>query len=245
MRFKAKILIVCILSFLSSAAPAQKRVEASLSATLVSKFMWRGVEDGNAAIQPELNVAWRGFYINLWGSHGLMNNTGENWAVNELDVNIGWEYKGLTIGLGDEFITWGTSPPKYFYFKQGGNHVLEATIGYDWGFFAAQWYTNISGTPECYEDEKGRLRHAYASYLELSAPFRLGGLDWEALVGIVPYNSHDWYEGANSFCVNQLSLKVSKDLSVSKSFQLPIFGQLVVNPVLNQVNFVLGLSFGI
>jgi len=220
-------------------------VQASIGADLVSHFMWRGEQDGNAAIQPEFEVRWRGLYFGLWGSYGLVENNGEDWTINELDVNLGWRYKGFSIELSDEFVTWGDFKPKYFYFKRGSNHVLEANVGYDFGFLELKWYTNISGTLECYEDEHGNLKHAYASYFEAKAPFRLAGFDWEGTLGIVPYNPHGWYDGCHGFCINQLAMKVTKEIPITKSFHLPIYVNLIANPATERFYFTFGLHVGI
>ena len=41
---------------------------------------------------------------------------------------------------------------------------------------------------------------AYSSYFEVSAPFTLGGCDWTATVGAVPFAS-SFYADANGFAV--------------------------------------------
>lgn len=224
---------------------AQEKVEATLSADLVSNYIWRGQDFANLSVQPALGVGWRGLSLSAWGSYGLMSNSGTNVTTKELDLTLGYTIGGLNIGLTDYFCITDGSNPRYFLFKEGGSHVLEANIGYDFGPVALQWYTNVSGTPARYVDADGKLKAGYASYVEISAPFRLGGLDWQASVGVVPFDSKGFYADADGFAVTSVTLKAEKELEITPTFKLPIFGQLVANPSTQRLYFVLGCSLGI
>ena len=101
------------------------------------------------------------------------------------------------------------------YFKYGAHstaHVFEAQVGYDFGPLAVNWYTNFAGADGVKENGK-----AYSSYLALSAPFKLGGLDWTVDLGMVPWET-TFYNGYTSgFCVSDVSLGAPR---ISKS-QIP------------------------
>ena len=105
------------------------------------------------------------------------------------------------------------------------NHVFEANIGYDFGPVALQWFTNFSGN-----DYKADGKRAYSSYVEVSVPFKLGGLDWNAAVGAVPFEDSGVYGACDKFAVTNVSLKATKDLKITDSFSLPVFAQVVGNP---------------
>ena len=47
---------------------AQDKVEAYVSADLVSNYIWRGQDLGAAAVQPTLGVAWKGFKLEAGGN---------------------------------------------------------------------------------------------------------------------------------------------------------------------------------
>jgi hypothetical protein len=79
-----------------------------------------------------------------------------------------------------------------------------------------------------------------SSYFELSAPFRLVTCDWDATMGLVPWRS-DYYE-VGSFSVTNLSLRATKDIQITKSFALPLFGQLIANPASQHFYFVFGFT---
>ena len=75
---------------------------------------------------------------------------------------------------------------------------------------------------------------------ELSAPFRLATCNWEAEVGFVPWKSST-YE-VNSFSVTNLSLRATKAIHITKSFDLPLFGQVIANPASQHFYFVFGFT---
>ena len=112
------------------------------------------------------------------------------------------------------------------YDAHGTNHVFEANIGYDFGFASLQWYTNFAGNDGTNKDGK----RAYSSYVELDVPFKLATVDWNATAGAVPFAT-DFY-GTTGFAVTNLSLKATKDIKVTDSFSIPVFGQVVANPFL-------------
>lgn len=58
-----------------------------------------------------------------------------------------------------------------------------------------------------------------SSYLELSAPFTLGGVDWSAAVGVVPFAT-DFY-GTEKFALVNLSLTASKEIAVTDTLLHP------------------------
>ena len=103
--------------------------------------------------------------------------------------------------------------------------MFEANIGYDFGPLSLQWFTNFSGN-----DYKADGDRAFSSYVELNAPFKLGGLDWNATVGAVPFEDSGVYGGCSNFAVTNVSLKAAKELKITDSFSLPVFAQVIGNP---------------
>ena len=59
-------------------------------------------------------------------------------------------------------------------------------------------------------------------------------------MGLVPWRS-DYYE-VGSFSVTNLSLRATKDIQITKSFALPLFGQLIANPASQHFYFVFGFT---
>lgn len=203
-----------------SAANAQDKVEATIQADVVSQYLWRGQELGQVSLQPSLGLSYKGLSLTAWGSVGLS----EPGDTKELDLTLAYSVGGFNIGVTDY---WFNSPnERYFcYGAHSTSHVFEANVGYDFGPVGVQWYTNFAGNDGV---GNGGSR-AYSSYVEVSAPFRLAGCDWSAAVGAVPYAT-DFYSSADGFAVTNVSLKASKDISVTEQFAIPLFAGLAVNP---------------
>ena len=55
------------LAFLCMPMAAQDKVEATVQADLVSKYLWRGQELGHISIQPKASVSWKGLSLTALG----------------------------------------------------------------------------------------------------------------------------------------------------------------------------------
>ena len=217
-----------------SMASAQDKIEASLGADVVSNFIWRGMKFGEAAVQPSLSVGYKGFAFEAWGSYGLTSMD----DAKELDLTLSYTTGGLTLGITDVFYVTGDDAPNYFMYEtHKTNHTFEANVGYDFDIFSINAYTIFAGD-DFNEDGKSN----YSTYVEVAAPFKLGGLDWTATVGMVPMESAEFYE-TTGFAVTNLALQAEKELKVSETFSLPLFGALTVNPRNENVYFTLGVTF--
>ena len=225
-----------------AAVAAQDKVEASVGADLVSGYVWRGQELGGVSIQPSASVAWKGLSLTAWGSAGW-----ESEYAKELDLTLGYGVKGFSVSVTDysfskgvNFKTGADIDGRYFHFGSGSTlHVFEAQVGYDFGFLAVNWWTNIGGNDGLKSDGK----RAYSSYVSLSAPFSWAGLDWNATVGATPWETSFYNGGANGFEVSEVSLQAEKAIKVTDSFSLPLFARVVWNPALERGFFVAGMSF--
>ena len=226
---------------LSSTALAQDKVDLTLKADFVNEYIWRGLKLGDVAVQPTFGVGYKGLSLTAWGSYGLSNKD----DVKEFDLTIGYTTGGLNIGITDYWFSEGLDPDgRYFkYGAHGTNHLFEANIGYDFsslrGFaipVVLQWYTNFAGNDGTNKSGK----RAYSSYFEASVPFRLATVDWTATVGAVPYATTTY--GTSGFAVTNLSLRATKDIRVTDSFSIPVFGQLTGNPCSQKAYLVLGFT---
>lgn len=229
-----KIVLFAMGLVASAAALAQEKVETTVSADFVSQYIWRGQDAGNAAVQPTLGVGYRGLSLSAWGSYGLTDAA----DTKEFDLTLGYTVGGFNIGVTDYWFNAGLDPDsRYFkYDAHGTNHVFEANVGYDFGVASLQWYTNFSGNDGMNKDGK----RAYSSYAEASVPFRLGGADWTATAGAVPFAT-DFY-GTTGFAVTNVSLQATTDIRVTDSFSIPVFAQVAANPCAQKAYLVLGFT---
>jgi len=215
----------------SMKANAQERVAANVGADLVSSYVWRGQDLGNAAIQPNLSLNYRGLSLSAWGSVGLVSED-----VKELDLTLGYAIGDFSVSLTDY---WFNTNPKYFdYAAHSTAHVFEAQIGYDFGILDINWYTNFAGADGANEEGD----RAYSSYIQLTVPFTLDGLEWEAELGATPWAT-SFYAEADGFTVCDVALKAYKDFKMSDAVSIPVFAKIAWNPATEGAHFVFGLSF--
>jgi len=213
-------------------AEAQENVEASLGVDLVNQYIWRGQDLGNVSVQPTLGITYQGLSLSAWGSVGLTDAS----DTKELDLTLAYALGGFHIGITDYWFSDGS----YFKYKADETtHVWEANVGYDFGFASIQWFTNFAGADGVNADGK----RAYSSYIELAAPFRLGGLDWTATLGAVPFAT-SFYD-APGFAVTNISLRATKDFVIKDKFHLPVYAGLTANPRSEKMYLLFGTSFSL
>ena len=229
-----KIVLMAMMIATGMSATAQDEVETTISADVVSQYIWRGQDLGSTAVQPTFGIAYKGLSLSAWGSYGLTNPA----DTKEFDITASYTIGGLNIGVTDYWFNTGLDAAnRYFkYDAHGTNHVFEANIGYDFGIASVQWFTNFSGNDGINKDGK----RAYSSYAEVAVPFRLATVDWTATAGAVPFAT-DFY-GTTGFAVTNLSLKATKDIKVTDSFSIPVFGQVVGNPCSQKAYLVFGFT---
>ena len=213
---------------------AQDKVKFDINVDFVSKYIWRGQDLGGVSVQPSASVAYKGLSFTVWGSDGFNSNDGE-----EFDLILAYEKGNFSISLTDFWCQ--PSDADYDYFEYGAHstaHVFEAQIGYDFGPFALNWYTNVAGADGVNKDGK----RAYSSYVTATVPFSLIGIDWEAEVGATPWAT-SYYEKANGFTVCDLSLGASKAIKITEDFDIPIFAKATYNPATEKGYFSIGITF--
>ena len=229
-----KKMMILVMGMLAGASTHAQEIETTVAADVVNQYIWRGQDLGNVSVQPTLGIGCNGFSLSAWGSVGLSNPA----DTKEFDLTASYSAGGFNIGITDYWFNSGLDPEgRYFkYDAHGTNHVFEANAGYDFGPAAIQWYTNIAGNDGVNKDGK----RAYSSYVELSAPFKLAAVDWSAAVGAVPFAT-DFY-GTDGFAITNVSLKATKDIKVTDSFSIPVFGEVVANPCSQKTYLVFGFT---
>jgi hypothetical protein len=246
-------LALAAITLLPAQVSAQDEFTASVSGSLVSRYMWRGIDMAGPSIQPSLTLGWKGLSLDVSG-----NIPFDKEDVRDIDVTLGYSLYGFNIGVIDYWTA--DVDPKNRYFYYGGEaecpHQLEANLGYTCKYGSLQAYTMVYGN-----DYKIDGDRAYSTYIELSVPFRLGGLDWDVRAGVTPFESAgstydetvitesgktktvtrgDWMYG-ESFTCNMASIRATKNLEF-KHFNVPVFVELHTNPYLQRANLVFGVT---
>ncbi|MCR5130534.1 MAG: hypothetical protein K6C10_03615 [Prevotella sp.] len=242
---KYTVALVCLLA--STTLSAQNPAESEVQVSLVNKYMWRGMEKGGISLQPMAKVKWEGLYAQLFGSKGFESGDAE-----ELDLSIGYEFPfGLNIGVNDYWQSGIEPRDLYFaYQKETTGHRLEGNIGYTCRYGSLQAYCIFYG-----HDTKLDGSQAYSTYIELTVPFRLGGLDWTAKAGITPMESagvaipdystltetHEYFYAEGPACV-MASLRATKDIHLRGGITIPVFAELHTNPYLQTAHVMGGIG---
>ena len=207
-------MLLCMAIAIPVTSVAQDKLELSATADFVSSYMWRGQKLGCASFQPSATVGYKGLSLTAWTTLAF-----DGHSEDELDLTLAYETGNFSVSVTD-----------YWYTEGSDLHTLEAQVGYDFGFLAANWYTNVAG-----KDNEN------ASYFTLTAPFSLIGLDWEAEVGATPWGT-DYY-GTDKFSVCELSLGASKEIKITKNFYTSLFAKATYNPTAEKFYGTFGISF--
>ena len=231
-----KIVLFAMGMVMGMTAFAQDEIETTISGDIVSSYIWRGQDLGSAAVQPTLGVGYKGLSLYAWGSYGIADPA----DTKEFDLTLGYSVGGFNIGITDYWFSVGLDPDaRYFkYDAHGTNHIFEASIGYDFGVASLQWFTNFAGN----DGENKDGDRAYSSYFEAAVPFKLANIDWTATAGAVPFSTNYYNGYTNGFAVTNLSLKATKDIKVTDSFSIPVFGELIGNPCTQKAYLAFGFS---
>jgi hypothetical protein len=232
-----KKIVLFAMGLAMSVTTFAQEMETTIGADVVSQYIWRGQDLGGASLQPTLGVTYKGLSLTAWGNVGLTNPA----DTKELDLTLGYTIGGFNVSITDYWFDQGGDDPEGRYFKydaHGTNHTFEANIGYDFGPVALQWFTNFAGKDGLNKDGK----RAYSSYVEVAVPFKLATVDWTAVAGAVPFATSSYNDWTGGFAVTNLALKATKDIKVTDSFTIPVFGQVVANPCTQKAYLVFGLT---
>ena len=251
---KIIMVLFCTLQLLAVSAQqdtALARLQTTVGGTIVSKYMWRGLERGAMSIQPEVAVEWNGLRAGLMGSAGVTKDD-----KTELNVSLGYSLKGVNVGVTDFWRSGTDVVDRYFqYEERKTGHRVEANVGYSCQWFSLQGYCSLLGN-----DFRAGGSRAYSTYIELGVPFRLAGAECEVRVGMTTHESSSWIDGktyehefgvttaytptylyGDKAACNMASFRATKPFEV-KGMRLPVFVELHTNPYMRKASLMLGMG---
>ena len=209
-----------------------QEVEFTVGTDLVSSYVWRGAYQTSAAVQPSVGLSVGGFSLSAWGSVPVVG------GAKEVDFTAGYEVGGFSIAVTDY---WWAGEDAFKYFKydaHGTDHVFEASLGYTLPVekFPLSLSLNTMFAGQDYYKANGD--RAYSTYITASYPFSIKTVDLGVSLGVTP--AEGMY--AEDFSVLHIGLKASKELKITDSFSLPVFGEVIANPKTEDIFFVFGIS---
>jgi hypothetical protein len=228
MRKKIPVSIIFLLLLLTINLPSYTQEDKSgpftPGADLCSSFIWRGMKNGTGpAIQPVMEFTTGSFTTGAWGSfdfHGYQ----------EVDLYIKASLpSGLFLGLTDYY-----SPDlKYFdYSRESGSHAFEFTIGFLKNNFSleADYIVNKAGGIGSAGDD---------IYIQAGYSFDLFTLFAGAGNGWLTYDPVD---EMSRFRLCNTGIEVSRTITITETFEIPLTGQLIFNPDRQQLFIVFCVS---
>lgn len=216
------------------AEESESSVSLSVGADVVSSYIWRGQELGGLSVQPSATVSFNkaGVDLGVWASAELWSS-GASVNMREFDFILAWSpVESLSVGLTDYYFCSGDFLSAW-NFSSRSSHTLEANLGYDFGPLALSWNTVLAGVDHDCDGDR-----TYSTYAEISAPYKLGGVEGSVAVGASLWDDSYIQVGSTGFKVCNIALTANKEF-----FKVPFMGQIVFNPHTDKVFFVVGLTF--
>jgi len=224
--FAASWLCFCA-SSLSAQSDTLPAVSLSANVDLMSRFIWRGLENGHApSIQPCVSASLKGFTLGAWGAYKLTGEGGQ-----ETDFYLSKTIGFVTIAIWDYWSFNDTSAFDFFNYREETTaHVLEAQVLLSGGetvpfnFIAAYFFYGADTSKSI--------------YLELQYFHKLGTADFVAFAG---YQLKGTYYAPKAAFVN-IGCTVKKSIPVTDRFSLPLSVSLILNPSSKSVYLVAGIT---
>lgn len=225
------------------AQATERGVKFTGGTDLVSAYIWRGVWEAGASLQPTLSMSAGNFSATAWGSVDFAST-----SYKEMDLTLAYSFGPVALSLADLY--WegsaadrSTTSRNYFRFGADSPHRVEAGVA--WRVtekvpVTLSWNTVVFGAADVNRDGK----RAYATYIEAAYPFAVKGIDLRTGIGIVPWNAVGTYGIDRDFYVQNIFLYAGKTWSVKSlaSLRIGIFTNLGWNPAAEDVNFTGGIS---
>ncbi len=221
---------LCLGSLMATPVQAQS---FDLGASVASRYVWRGVDFGDAAaIQPSLSFSSGGFTVGAWGSFEMSPISGAGVNENDLYASYAFETSAGTFSLSVTDFYFSTGANNYFDYGDPGGHVIEPGISYS-GPISLSASINAYG-----RDGENEI------WLEASVPFSVEDVDLSLALGGSPNDGAGYYgtDADTDAGITKLSLSASKSLEITESFSLPISASYYVNPYLARSYFIFSLS---
>lgn len=224
-----RVLIFIVLLSITSSAVAQERVTAYSTVDITNHYLWRGQRLADVSIQPVLGIKWRGLNFFAWGNTQVAPPANQNPVKFEIDLFLKYQLTPrFNVALKDVYTN--TRGNGFFSYGRIGeaSHGVELVLNYDWRYLITEWTTTIFGHDGL--NKKGE--RSYSSYLLTTVPFRIGKVNFGAMLGVVPYYTSRYDDNSSGFHVNMVSLKATYDIPISErsGYKLPVYSQFMVNP---------------
>jgi len=240
-------IMVLFTMFVSVSIAQEEETESPLtvSGTMVSNYVWRGVNLSNTLnFQPGIDLSSGNFSAGFWGSMDILK------SYKELDIYLSYTLGPVKFGLVDYYVPLAGLPYSKFENKNT-DHTVEfyATYANESIGIDATASVLVYGADKKIDDNTGAAdpeTNNYSIYFEIGYTADVKGISLRPHVGVTPYASL-WYGDlsgtTDGFNVVNLGLTASKEIKVTDSFSIPVFSQVTYNPQADDIYVVFGLTF--
>ncbi|MDR2449094.1 MAG: hypothetical protein LBD52_03965 [Prevotellaceae bacterium] len=228
---KKLIFVLAVLVGAGSVKAQDKGLNFSLGADLVSSYVWRGTYQTKTAFQPTAGLSLGNFSLSAWASTEF---TGPQ---KEVDFTVGYSVAGLSLAITDYWWS-GEQAYKYLKYDSGTAHYWEGSLSYVLPVKSFPLSLSINTMFAGADKKEGGNKNNFSTYIEVSLPFTIKEVDLNVGLGATPEKG--LY--ASQASVVNINLKASKEIKITDSFSLPVFGQIILNPNQEDIFFVFGFS---
>jgi hypothetical protein len=217
-----------------------------LSADIMSRYIWRGLNLGGSSpsIQPNMEFSCGKFALGAWGAYSFDHSI----TNQEADLYASYTIADLiSLTATDYFLpNEDTLPNHYFnYKKDQTGHLFELSakfLGTEKVPLSLMVATNVFGA----DTRKSNGDMQYSTYIELGYSFKIATTPCNAFMGFTP-NKPDKSKGETGYYgdspgVINLGITATKDIRITDSFSLPVNASLITNPQAENIFLVFGIS---
>ncbi len=268
---KFLLILACVLTSLALSAQ-EEDTHWQIGTDVVSRYIWRGLNAGGSspAIQPTIEYAFgnekNAFAIGAWGSY----STSGTQTTQEIDLYLTYTFNEVvSLIVTDYYLPDETNNRNGFFnmntdwkkidagTKAQTGHVLEAALQFNGTekiplsvFFGVNFWG--ADARKYSEDATGALvaedKIVMSKYLEVGYTTSIRNAELELFAGMAldsPKTDKGepagYYRQQSAGIIN-LGLTISKEITITDRFSLPIFGSFIINPEAENVYMVFGIS---
>lgn len=217
---------------------SSQNLKLELNADLVSRYIWRGLPSSlSPNIQPYATLSYKNFAAQVWGSYALPGQYAE------IDLNLSYTLGAFTFSIWDyynedesdlslnDYFRWSNTDTSYTAHSLEGGITFNGTESFPISFTLATFFYGND------IDEEGD--NYYSTYLELGYESNIGETNLSLFAGGT--FAKGYY--ASKAAVVNLGFTASRELKLSNTMSLPVYGSLILNPDAKNIFFVFGITF--
>lgn len=238
------MLIVGSTSVFAQSDSTETESPISISADLMSRYIWRGSDYGDApSIQPAISYSKSGFTVGAWGAIATTFN-----GYQETDIYASYAYKFMSLTVTDYFFPSNTKPYNFFEYNDSiTGHVLEVSLAFTGTEkipLTVMIATNVYGADNRRINSDGTTGNIqYSTYAEISYAFKyINVFMGTNLTNVNRDNGETGFYG-NYIGVVNLGISATKNIKITNHYSLPLSVSLITNPQAKKIYLVGGISF--